>query len=67
MYYKVDVTRIGYSYATFGVEAKSEAEAREKAYQYAQEEGYWGEDDMEFEVDKYPREITEEEYNEEFA
>ena len=61
MYYEVTVTRIDYSDLTVAVEANSEEEAKDKAVDYAIEDGGWQECSTEFEADD-PVKMSDEDY-----
>ena len=67
MKYEVEITRVSYSTLTFGVEAKSEAEARLIAIEQASNTG-WSEDYADYEVDSCTEsKLTDEEWEEEFG
>ena len=67
MKYEVEVTRVSYSTLTFGVEADSEEEAKDKALDCAYNTSFY-EDDANYEVEE-PREWegTDEEFEEEYG
>ena len=67
MRYEVDITRVSYSTLTFGVEANSEEEAREKALDKACNTSF-DEDDANYEIESCSEsELTDEEWEDEYG
>ena len=67
MKYEVEITRVSYSTLTFGVEAKSEAEARLIAIEQATNTG-WSEDYADYKVDNCAKsELTDEEWEDTYG
>ena len=67
MRYEVEITRVSYSTITFGVEANSEKEAREKALDEARNTSF-DEDDADYEIiSSFESELTDEEWEDEYG
>ena len=67
MKYEVEITRISYATLTFGVEAKSDMEARIIAIEQAANTG-WDEDYADYKVvNSYESELTDEEWEDEYG
>lgn len=67
MRYEVEITRVSYSTLTFGVEANSEKEAREKALDEARNTSF-DEDDADYEIiSSFESELTDEEWEDEYG
>jgi len=67
MRYEIEITRVSYSTLTFGVEANSEKEAREKALDEARNTSF-DEDDADYEIiSSFESELTDEEWEDEYG
>ena len=67
MKYEVEITRISYASLTFGVEAKSETEARCIAVEQAANTG-WSEDYADYKVDScVVSDLTDDEWEDEYG
>lgn len=67
MRYEIEITRVSYSTLTFGVEANSEKEAREKALDEARNTSF-DEDDADYEIiSSFESGLTDEEWEDEYG
>ena len=67
MRYEIEITRVSYSTLTFGVEANSEKEAREKALDEARNTSF-DDDDADYEIiSSFESELTDEEWEDEYG
>lgn len=67
MRYEVEITRVSYSTLTFGVEANSEEEAKEKAMDEAYNTSF-DEDSADYEIDHCSEsDLDDEEWEEEYG